>query len=336
MIEHLGQSGIAISPEEMFVEGSAVVVQRAVIAAGPLVTGAEVIFINDIAEEADRYVIGEIYAPSLLVDADDMEIRFHWVRAKGIHVPKEADPAAAGALPGFDALSFDVFTIGADGNRFMTFVRGHIGAAPADAGGTVEYSGAIEEFEIDFDLAEPVEMRDAFEAMGHLKSRGYLEYDFSLRGSPASIDIRRAAMSFVDAGTLFANGKLVPLTAKDGDAAGAPPTLDAGGLALKEAEFWYADEGFAQKLIDHVAGIQGTTADAVRLQAQALVMIQGAMMLAPETIPQVLAATQAFLAKPESIAVSANPPEPLPLADLLSEDVPVLARRLGLSFEANQ
>lgn len=333
MIEHLGQGGITIIPENMFVEERAVVLQRTVISAGPLVTGAEVVFVKDIAEDADRYVIGEIYAPTLMVDADGMDILLHWIRTYGISVPKEAGPVAPRALPDFASLSFDVFSIGAEGNRFMTFRRGHMEAAPAGEGGTVEYSGAVEEFEIDFDLAEPVEMRDAFEAMGYLKTRGYLEFNFSLRGSPAAVDIGRAAMSFVDAGTLFASGELVPLAANGG---GGAPALDPGGLALKEAELWYADEGFTEKLIGHLAAVQGTSEAAVKLQAQALVMIQGAMMVAPEAVPQLLAATQAFLAKPESLAVTAGPAQPVPLAELFSEEAPEAVKRLGLGFAANQ
>lgn len=336
LLDHLGQLGVRMEWKSIDVEGEEVSLDQVWIIDGNYQWLAEKIYLREFYKRPGYYLIGAMHAPQLAAGNEDWWVRFESLRVHGMRVPTSEEAPPAGTVIDFDEAHFDAFVFATPDRDVLRFANGHLAAEIADDGAEVNYSGAVESFHADLrQMTDPM-MREAALAMGYHDLKGYLELELSVRGAPAAVAVDYIGLSFVDAGTLGISGELTP-SDKTSTASGGIHRADVllGELALTTATLRYDDDGFAAKLLDHVAKLQRTDVKTVGLQFQALAMLQAGAIFGIANVPQVLAALQAFLAHPSSLEITANPAAPAPLERLRSLQPGQIAEQLSLTISAN-
>lgn len=335
LLDHLGQLGLRIDWEAVEVLDEEVRVSNVRIADGDHSWNAGAVYLRGFGEEADRYLIGTVRVPWLAARTEEYQAAVEMLGLSGLRVPRDPAPLPEGSLVDFDGMAFGSFSLSAAGRQLMLLEDAHL--AVTAEGDEARYSGAIESFRLELDGSAPL-VRDSAAAMGYRNVKGFLEYDWSLRGRPADVTVDHLMLSLVDAGTVSLSGELKAPPESGVASRGAHRAgvlLDIEGLELEQASLRFDDGGITGRLLDHIAALQGTDANVVRLQAQALAAMQAGSYLGLANVPQVLSALQAFLAEPASMQVTAAPESPVPLAGMAQEGSIALAERLSLKVVAN-
>lgn len=338
-LSHLGQLGVRMRWKSIEVVDGEVWIKDVWILDGEDEWLAETVHLREFYERTDHYLIGALHAPSVMVARDGQWAHFEGVQAYGVRVPTDDAPLPAGSLLDFDEVAFDGFEMATGGREIGRFGKGHLHAEIADDGSEVSYSGAIESLYAYGRNIENPTAREAMLAMGYENIKGYLEYEWTLQGSPASMTVDYLGLSLVDAGTVSMTGEFVPAGAAKIPFAGihrAGVLLDPqNGFAIRSATLRFDDDGIGGKLLDYAAAQQGMGMGAAVLQLQTLAALQIGMSLGIGYVPHFMGALNAFLASPESLELKAEPAEPVALNALSGMEAGAAAGRLSLTITAN-
>jgi len=229
---------------------------------------------------------------------------------------------------------------------------------PPSADKAMAFTGGAEKFTADLSLVTDPQAKAAIEAMGYQNITGSLDVAGSWQPSDGRMGFTTYDITVDDAGTFgmaFDLGGYTPDFIKalqdmqkkmaeqpqgaDNSAQGVAMLGLMQQLTFHSASLRWDDDSLTGKAIDYIAKMQNMKPDDIKNQAKAIVPFLTAQLNNPELSSVITAAVTKYLDDPQSLEVSAEPPAPVPFAQIAAASManPLeLTKSLGVTVTANE
>lgn len=352
--------GVKLSWTSVSGDASAVVVEGLKVAPAGAAKPAEIgkVTFTGVKEEGGAFLVDSVSTEPFSLTEDGVTITASPFSLTGVKLPASASTDPVGSLlfyEGAELASFDV-KMGDKSAFSMTNLSAEI-TPPAD-GKPMSFTGAAEKFTADLTLIQDPQTKAAVDAMGYQTINGFFEMEGTWQPTDGRMGFTKYDISVENAGTFgmtFDLGGYTPEFIKSMQEmqkkmADQPAGADnsAQGLAMlgmmqqltfHSASLRWDDDSLTGKAIDYIAKMQNMKPDDIKNQAKAIAPFLTAQLNNPELASQISAAINKFLDDPKSLEVSAEPPAPVPFAQLAASGMSTpleLPKVLGLTVSANE
>jgi hypothetical protein len=241
-----------------------------------------------------------------------------------------------------------------DGKQIFHLADFHVDVTRPQGDDPLRFDGIAESFAAEISETGDPMTDEAIRALGyqHVEGSFAASGDWTPRTGEGALDSFRITVK--DAGTLDIGariGGLTPETARSlqairGNIAKAPrgekrqPITALGALieqlTLVGASVSFQDDSLTGKILDYVAA--GQSVDRGEIVARAKQTLPLALMTLndPEAAVEAAGALSAFLDDPKNLTIRAEPPNPVPLRDIIGGSMLALPQILGVKIEANK
>jgi hypothetical protein len=230
--------------------------------------------------------------------------------------------------------------------------------APPAAAGEMQFTGAADSFEADLGVLEDPQSRAMIDALGYQTIRGNMELAGLWNPKDGRLALSQYDISVEDAGTLgmtfdlggYTLDYMKEMQALQQSMAETPEDGDSSqqGLAMLDlmqeivvngASIRFDDDSLTGRVLELFAAQQGVSAADVANQTKAILPFVLSQIGNPELASQISTAVGTFLDEPRSIEIAAEPPAPVPFAELMDGAMtnPMdLTKKLGVRVTANR
>jgi hypothetical protein len=354
------QSGANLSAKEVKVDGDTIVLSGATFK--PKNGPAEGVKIGDITmagvEEGDdgTYNVETVTFPD--VDATDKEtkITVKDITIEGLYIP--SDPAAEG-LDGsllYDSAHTGPISIAVKGKEVFKVASVESTMEFPEDAVAVNFTTAITGLTADLsDNADP-KSKDVIEKLNLNTISGDIAFNGNWNLDTGALEVSELSLDFKDIGKLAADIAISGYT-KDFVKAlqetmkadtSKPDASAAQGMAMmglmqqlsfQKANIRFDDASITKRLLDYFGAEQKMTGDEMAKSLQGLIPIMMAQANMPDLQNQVVEASNAYLADPKNLTVSAQPAAPVPFPQIMGAAMGApntIPAMLGVKVTANQ
>jgi hypothetical protein len=310
--------------------------------------------LTGVSEDNGAYVIGRTTLPAYKVEREGATVSLSGVSVSGLRLPPSDATDPMDSLVMYDKAEIGEVSVMREGREVFDLANFHVDITRPQGEDPLKFNGGADSFTADLSDMDDPESQAAIKALGY----EHLAGSFATAGSwqPRTGEGSLDSYSFTvkNAGTLDISvkaGGLTPefvrsLQAIRGNIAKAPAgekwqPLTAmrallEQLSLVGASIDFRDDSLTGKILDYVAAEQGV--DRAKIIARAKQTLPLALMTLndPEAADEAEAALSGFLDDPKNLTIRAEPPNPVPLRDLIGSSMLALPQMLGLKIEANK
>lgn len=354
----LANSGYSISWASSSVNGDAIVLEG--VKAGLAGAGDEVevgaVVLNGVAEADDgTYTVELVSLPDYSLEEDGIKVSMSGATLSGLVLPPEGAEKSMRSIVPYTGIALALINVtGPDGEIFNMANLNAVMNIPED-GGQADFTTTIEGFTINSASFPEAEARAVFAALGYSVVEGSMDSHGTWNTDDGQMAINKMALSVKDAGTLDFNLDIGGYTLEflESMQTMQKKMMEEGedentGLAMlglmqqitfHSAKVRFDDQSLTNKVLQFVADQQGMKPSDIANQAKAILPFAMAQLNNPDFTAQVTAAVSAYLDNPQSIEVSADPGEPLPIAMLIAGGMSApeqLPNQLGVKVTANE
>lgn len=313
--------------------------------------------LNDISEAEDGYLIEEIkFSRFDFADDKGTAVNISDLEMSGVLLANEDKRDIYGGYWFYDSAELENIDVTVEGTRLLS-MTGISSTNTSPAGGKpMDFTGAIEEFNVDLSIAKDTEQYPVIEALGYEKISGYAEFAGSWNAPDGRLAITQNDISIVDAGTLGITMELGGYTTDfikslrdvqkqisdnpDGDSAAQGFAILGlmQQLTLHGAEINFEDDSLTNRVLDYTAKSQGTNRDTLANQVKAIVPFMLAQLNNPELATAASQAVNTFIDNPKSLRIAAAPASPVPFALIMAHAMSnpqELTKTLAVEVTAN-
>ena len=313
--------------------------------------------LNDISEAEDGYLIEEIkFSRFDFADDKGTAVNISDLEMSGVLLANEDKRDIYGGYWFYDSAELESIDVTVEGTRLLS-MTGISSTNTSPAGGKpMDFTGAIEEFNVDLSIAKDTEQYPVIEALGYEKISGYAEFAGSWNAPDGRLAITQNDISIVDAGTLGITMELGGYTTDfikslrdvqkqisdnpDGDSAAQGFAILGlmQQLTLHGAEISFEDDSLTNRVLDYTAKSQGTNRDTLANQVKAIVPFMLAQLNNPELATAASQAVNTFIDNPKSLRIAAAPASPVPFALIMAHAMSnpqELTKTLAVEVTAN-
>lgn len=211
-------------------------------------------------------------------------------------------------------------------------------------GRPANFSLLLKRLKLQLGGGEPAEWRDRLLALGYGQVIADGQFVLNLDAGAKTLTLERSGISIDDAGSISATvhlGGVDPAVFLAPQSPGEPVAQQqfAMRVTLKDMSIEAADSGLLPRFYASVARDAGVSPDAIRDGMAAEIRSQVAVVLGDALSPGSADAVGAYLRDPGRLTIKLSPrPDrpPLTLAEVMSDEPPLLADRLTISIEASK
>lgn len=322
--------------------------------------GAEQIYLPtidlaDVTQEGGGWRIGKLTVPSFTQKIEDSEIAIYDTSFHELILPPQGQGSSA-TRP-YGSFTMRDFTFRVHQQDILKISDFHIDVDTPEAGKPVEFSGAVEAFHLKLDSLKDADTQAIVDTLGYRQLDGYVELGgtwdaaanrFAMDSYNLSIDkMGTLGLSFdvsgVSMALLSAAAQLQARVAANPDGDNTMAGLQAVSLlapvTLHSARIGFDDDSLTQRAVGMLATQSGQDVDAVVAGAVRAVGDWAARFSDPALTEQARTAVETYLADPQSISITAEPPVPVSgvtIAFGALQGAQTLPQQLGLKIEANE
>lgn len=313
------------------------------------------VVLEDVEENGGGYTIGRLAAPAFTREKDGMTLDFGGAEINGLQVPgpDETDPIrklmlATGASVGPVKVS--------DGSgEVFRMDGGTMTMSPYEAGGTMTYEAAFTGLYADMSKLPDEKSRMTLSALGYNTLSGNITYSGLWNTSDGRMTVDEMVTTVDDAAALkmtfdisgytpqfvaalqdmqkqMADGK-IDQQAQGLAMLGLMQQLTFNGMQLR-----VEDASLTGKVLDFFAKQQGVDRNAMVQQTKGVLPFMLAQLNNPQFAAKVTEAVGAYLDNPQSLTVTAAPPNPVPAAQIMAAGMSApqsIPDVLGVTVTAN-
>ena len=313
--------------------------------------------ISDATKDGDTIVVGTMSMPRFVYAAEGVNLNIQNMSVSGLRLtPEESDDELAG-IAFYEAARMDSLVAMMDGSELVSMRDVTMSATRPDGDRPMNFSGLARSIVIDLGAVEDPQAAMATQALGFDKING----SFTLTGTWSPQDGRLAIekydISVEEAGTLgftFDISGYTPaflkalreVQARMAEASEEEQAMQGMAmlglmqqLNLHGAKLRFDDNTLTQKVLAFVAAQQGAQPADIANQAKAILPFAMMQLNNPQLTAEVSAAVNAFLDNPESLEISIEPENPIPVALVAAGAMTApqaLPQQLGLRVRANR
>jgi hypothetical protein len=308
----------------------------------------------NISEDKGTYVIGEMALPDYSVEEHGTAISLTSVSVSGLRLPPPDSTDPMDSLLMYDKAGIGDVSVKREGKQVFHLADFHVDITRPQGDDPLKFDATAESFAADIsETGDPV-TDEAIRALGyeHVEGSFAASGDWTPRTGAGALDSLRLTVK--DAGTLDIGariGGLTPETARSlqairGNIARAPrgekrrPITALGALVEQltfvGASISFQDDSLTGKILDYVAAEQGVDRAQIVARAKQTLPLALITLNDPEAAVEAAGALSAFLDNPKNLTIRAEPPNPVPLRDIIGGSMLALPQILGLKIEANQ
>ena len=307
----------------------------------------------DVTEQDNGWRIGKVRVPSQQFEQEGTTVSVYGVAVDGLVLPAENAPDATAM---YDSASIREVFVSADGNELFSMNDFHV-ELTAEDGDTLGFTGAAEAFKLSLEGVEDQASRAAIEAMGYQNLEGFFEMEGSWNPGSGMLEVSQYDITVNDAGTFgisltlggYTRDFLASLRQVQQQMAANPGGDNSAAnmamlglmqqLTFHSARIQFLDDSLTGRALEFAASQQGAKPADIANQAKAVVPFMLMQLNNPELTTMATQAVSAFLDDPQSLAITAEPAQPMPFALIMAGAMSApqaLPQQLGVKVVANE
>jgi hypothetical protein len=328
--------------------------KNARIGAGDEETVISQIELVEVTEQDGGWQIGTVRVPQHSAEDDGTTVAITDFAIDGLVLPAEGDQDE---IPIYDSASLGALTVSAKGKEVFTLNDLFVEVTSPEDGGTIDFTGAAEAFNLNIDGIEDEASRAAIRAMGYEKLAGYFELAGSWSPDEGMLELSKYDITVNDAGTFGISLKLGGYTREflaslrevqaqmasdpkgENSAAGMAMLGLMQQLTFHSARIQFNDDSLTNRALEYVAAQQGSKPADIANQAKAVVPFAMMQLNNPELTMMTTQAVSSFLDNPKNLVITAQPANPMPFALIAAGAMiapQALPQQLGVKVLANE
>ncbi|QKV18386.1 hypothetical protein HTY61_07930 [Oricola thermophila] len=311
------------------------------------------ILLEDVTEIGNgSYLIGRIAVPGFTQAHDGWSVGFEGGHVEGYYLggADGTDPVAALGL--YRSMEVGAVEVATNGNTVFRLAGITSSMSPYKPGATLDMTGEVKDFFIDFAEFPSPEFRNTLAEIGYTELSGRMtgtgtwdtnNGDMALQQNFVLDDAAQLNVEFEIGGytpqLLTAIQEMQKSMEGQSEEAmgfamlGLMQQLEIGRISIE-----IIDDSATNRLLDFAAKKQGTNREGVVAMAKGTLPFALAQLQNPEFAAKVTAAIGSFLDEPGSLSIVAAPPAPVPVAQIMGSAMSTpqsLINVLGLNVSAN-
>ena len=354
----LSNSGYSVSWASSSMNGDSIVLEGVKVGVAGMVDTVEVgaVVLNGVVEADDgAYTVNLVSLPNYSIEEDGFKVSMSGASLSDVVLPPNGAEKTLRTLVPYSGMTLATINVtGPDGEIFNMSNLSAVMKFPDD-GGQANYTSTVESFSLNSASFPEPEARAVFAALGYSVVEGSLDSYGIWNLEDGRMTVDRMALRVKDAGTIDFNLDIAGYTLEFLDSLQTmqKKMMEDGGdentglamlglmqqITFNSAKIRFDDASLTGKVLEFVAAQQGMKPADIANQAKAILPFALAQLNNPEFTAETTAAVSAYLDKPESIEISANPGTPLPIAMLIAGGMSApeqLPNQLGVKVKANQ
>ncbi|WP_306118641.1 MULTISPECIES: hypothetical protein [unclassified Roseitalea] len=357
MVGQLNAQGLTASAEGVSVSGDDITIATLTIAPAADIDALvfEDTVLEDVAETQDgSYRVGRIAIPAMEHADDDVTVSFEGGAIIGYTIagPEVTDPVLRGNL--YESFLMDGLTVSDEDGPVFSMDSARASMSPYAPGETMQYDMEVAGMVADMSTLDDAQARQTMAALGYETLRGSMQGTGSWNAETGRMTLDPVTISVDDAAELTMRMDFSGYTAEligalqDMQRQMDEQNMDAMNMAMlglmqqlevNAISFSLDDRSLTNRIVDFVAAQQGVDRAGVVAMAKGMLPLGLAQLRAPEFAAEVTAAVGTFLENPQSLTISADPENAVPMAQLTAAAMSspqTLIDILRVSVTANQ
>lgn len=356
----LVQGGSGLSAESVTVSGTTVTAAKAKFtsAGGKQSLPLGNIVFEGVEEDAGSYTVETVKFDNVNVTEDKATVTASDISISGLYVPADPNGATLDAVLLYDEVHIGKVAVAVDGKPAFSIDETTVSTEVADDSSSIDFDMEVNGIKGDLSLVDDPKGKDALQQLGITAIDGKMTMQGSWTLADGTLDIDEYAIDFAKIGRLNVSFSIAGYTLdfvkslnetiKAQEVAGSSPDAQqAAGIAMlgllqqltfNSAEIRFEDAGITTKALDYAGKQQGVTGKQLADQLKAMTPLMLAQFNVPELQNMLSAAVNAYLDKPGSFTITAEPKQAVPVPMIMGAAMGApntLPEVLGVKVTAN-